>query len=336
MKSKIISALLFVFFLGMITNDGSGQTHKKIIKIENKGKQGYLGVEIQDVTKKLKEKKNLSVDLGAYITGIVEDSPAEEAGIQKGDVITKFGEEAVDDGEELTDAVRAVKPKTKVKVEINRKGEKKIVDVVVGKMKTPEAFTFNLNDDGMHWLSPPPGVPKLGKKFNIRVFTNSDVQGLQLQPLTKQLGEYFGAPKGKGVLVTEVEKESGAEKAGFKAGDVITKVEGNNIKDIDDIHNELSDFDGKEASFEIIRNGKSTTLKMLIEKEEEDESEEDDWSSNVIVTPRANCMRTFRFDLTPSRLELDHLRDRLFDLREDIQRGVQKIKRTIKREFIES
>ena len=336
MKSKIIFALLFVFLLGMIANDGSGQTHKKIIKIENKGKQGYLGVEIQDVTKKLKEKKNLSVDHGAYVQGVVEDSPAEEAGIQKGDVIVKFGEEAVDDGEELTDAVRAVKPKTKVKVEINRKGEKKIIDVVVGKMKTPEAFAFNFNDDGMHWLSPPPGVPKLGKKFNIRVFNNRDVQGLQLQPLTKQLGEYFGAPKGKGVLVTEVEKESGAEKAGFKAGDVITKVEGNNIKDIDDIHNELSDFDGKEASFEIIRNGKSTTLKMPIEKEEEDESEEDDWSSNVIVTPRANCMRAFRFDLTPGRLELDHLRDRLFDLREDIQRGVQKIKRTIKREFIES
>jgi len=77
-------------------------------------------------------------------------------------------------------------------------------------------------------------------------------------------------------------------------------------------------------------------LKMLIEKEEEDESEEDDWSSNVIVTPRANCMRTFRFDLTPGRLELDHLRDRLFDLREDIQRGVRNMKRTIEREFIKS
>lgn len=336
MKSKIISALLFVFLLGVIANYGSGQTHKKIIKIENKGKQGYLGVEIQDVTNKLKEKKNLSVDRGAYILGVVEDSPAEEAGIQKGDVIVKFGEEAVDDGEELTDAVRAVKPKTKVKVEINRKGEKKIVDVVVGKMKTPEAFAFNFNDDGMRWLSPPPGVPKLGKKFNIRVFTNSDVQGLQLQPLTKQLGEYFGAPKGKGVLVAEVEKESGAEKAGFKAGDVITKIEGNNIKDIDDIHNELSDFDGKEASFEIIRNGKTTTLKMPIEKEEEDESEEDDWSNNIIVTPPSNCMRTFCHELIPGRMELDRLRDRLFDLREDIQRGVQKIKRTIKREFIES
>ncbi|MBA4312472.1 MAG: hypothetical protein C0417_07560 [Chlorobiaceae bacterium] len=335
MKQKIVMVLAVLLSLSILSDFGWGQIKKEIIKVEKKVKQGYLGVEIQDVNKKLKEKKNLSVDRGAFVQTVVENSPAEEAGIEKGDVIVKFADEAIDDSEDLTDAVRATKPKTEVKVELNRKGDKKTVSVTVGKVKTPKAFAFNFDDDGMSWHSSPPKNSELKKKMNIRVFSESEFQGVQLQPLTKQLGEYFGAPSGKGLLVTEVEKASEAEKAGMKAGDVITKVNGNKIKDLGDLHEELSDAEGKDASIEIMRDRKSMILNMKIEKED-DEEEDDDWSGKIMLSPGANCMKSFCIQIPSQRIEKERLQDKLYDLRKDIERGVHKIKQAIRREFRES
>ncbi|MDI6768024.1 MAG: PDZ domain-containing protein [Bacteroidota bacterium] len=166
-----------------------------------------------------------------------------------------------------------------MKVEINRKGEKKIVEVVVGKVKTPKTLAFSYGLDEPDWTMKPK-IPKLPEKFNVRIFTEREICGLKFQPLTKQLGEYFGTPNGKGVLIAEVEKGSDAEKAGFKAGDVITKVDNNSIVDVDELHQEISDVESKEIPFEIIRNGKSMKISMKIEEEENEEDEEEDWSSS--------------------------------------------------------
>lgn len=336
MKSIFIALVVLIFFLGITPNYGCGQIEKKIIKVEKKGKQGYLGVEVRDVTKKIKEKKNLSVDRGAYVQSVVEDSPAEEAGILKGDVIVKFGDEGVDDGEELTDAVRATKPKTKVKVEINRKGEKKNIEVVVGKVKTPEALAFSYGFDEPNWIVKKK-IPKLSERFNVRIFTESEIYGLQLHPLTKQLGKYFGSPDGKGILISEVEEGSGAEKAGFKAGDVIIKINDQPVRKMDDLREELSEYEGKEVPFEIIRNGKAMKLSMKIENENEDQDEEDeddDWSG--IIAPDKHLMNMYELDMLPQRLELDCLRDRLLDLRQDIEQNARIIKKTIDCKFMES
>lgn len=271
MKSIFISLFLIILFLGLPPNYGYAQIQKKIIKVEQKGKRGYLGVEVQDVTKKLKDKKNLSVNRGAYVQSVVEDSPAEEAGILKGDVIVKFGDLEIDDSDDLKKAVRKIKPKTQVKVDIYRKSEMKTLNVKIGKVKSPKSFAFNFDDDNFRWFSKPYRPPKLSKTFNFRIFSESEINGLRVQSLTKQLGEYFGAPNGNGILVTEVEKGCDAEKAGFKAGDVITKVDNISIGDVDELQQEISDIEGKEIPFEVIRNGKSIELLMKMEEEEDEE-----------------------------------------------------------------
>jgi len=334
MKLIIVTVLSVILFLGLTPNNGYGQVQKKIIKIEKKGKQGYLGVEIQDVTRKLKEKKNLSVDKGAYVQDVSEDSPAEKAGIEKGDVIVKIGDETVDNGEELTDAVRAIKPKTEVKIEINRKGEKKTMTAIVGKLKTPQVFSYNFNDDGFRSMVKPPTAPNMMKKFNLRIATENEINGLQTQSLTKQLGEYFGTPNGKGVLVAEVEKGSAAAKAGFKAGDVIIKVDNQSIDDVDEMNEELSELGGKEIPFDVIRNGKPVVIKMKIEKEEEDEDEEDS-SSNIFFHPNHQSLGTLRMNL-PERIDLQVLRENLKELKENIHRNIRHIKQNIKNELIKS
>ncbi|MBI5020770.1 MAG: PDZ domain-containing protein [Ignavibacteriales bacterium] len=335
MKQRIILALVLMLGLSILPNPGWGQIKKEVIKIESKGKQGYLGVQILDVNKKLKDKKNLSVERGAFVQEVVDDSPAEEAGIEKGDVILKFADEMIDDGEDLTDAVRATKPKTEVSIEVNRNGEKKTIKAVIGKMKTPQAYAFNFDDEGMKWSSPSPNISNLRKKLNIRVFSESEFHGAQMQSLTKQLGEYFGAPSGKGLLVTEVEKSSEAEKAGFKAGDVITKANGNKVKDVGDLQEEISDSDGKSIPIEIMRDKKSLILNMKIEKED-DEYDDDEWSGNIIVSPGGNCAKSSCIQIPSHRVEKGHLQHKLHDLRKGIEKGMLKIKQAIRREFQES
>jgi C-terminal processing protease CtpA/Prc len=281
---KVFFAILLASIMVLPVN-GSAQKVAKIVKVTSDGKRGYLGVELKDIDRKLKEKKNITVDHGVYVQSVVEDSPAEKAGLKRGDVIVKFGDETIDDAEDLIDAVRNTKPKTSVNVELYRKTEKKTIDVTVGKIKAPMALggsTFNIetdgSDDALMKMYSTPSAPKIWKNLNVSVFSQSGIGGMKLQTLTKQLGEYFGAPNGKGALVSEVKKESNAAKAGFKAGDVIVNVDGNHIEDISDFEEEISDRDGKDVPVEIIRDRKSMKMTLTIENddEEEDDEEEDD------------------------------------------------------------
>ena len=84
--------------------------------------------------------------------------------------------------------------------------------------------------------------------------------GLGLMELNPQLGKYFEAPEGKGVLVESVKEGSAAEKAGFRAGDVILKIGDKNVEKIRDVHKQLSKYEeGDKANFEILRKGTRMT-----------------------------------------------------------------------------
>jgi serine protease Do/serine protease DegQ len=88
--------------------------------------------------------------------------------------------------------------------------------------------------------------------------------GVQLGELTPQLADYFGATDG-GVLVSSVTKDSAAEKAGLKAGDVITSVNGDRVRNTDDLIDELRDTEGREVTIGILRDKKEATIKATIE-----------------------------------------------------------------------
>jgi serine protease Do len=311
--------VLFIVLLASILAlpvNGSAQKVSKIVKVTSDGKRGYLGVELKDIDRKLKEKKNLTVDHGVYIQSVIEDSPADKAGFKRGDVIVKFGDETIDDAEDLTEVVRNTKPKTVVKVELYRKTEKKIVDVTVGKLKNPTVLGgnyFNLDtdgsDDALLKMYGSPSISKIPKHLNISIFSQSGIGGMKVQTLTKQLGEYFGAPNGKGALVSEVNKESNAEKAGFKAGDVIINVDGNRIEDVSDFEEEISDRDGKDVPVEIIRDRKSVKLTLTIEEQDEEE-DDDDMSGSVLQVPQLHLPS---FDVLHTKLA--HLTTKLENLK---------------------
>jgi predicted metalloprotease with PDZ domain len=80
--------------------------------------------------------------------------------------------------------------------------------------------------------------------------------GMEVRTLNEQLAAYFGAPNEEGVLVESVEEGSPAEKAGFKAGDVIIRVGKKTIDEVDEVHRTLRKYkEGDKVEFEVIRKG---------------------------------------------------------------------------------
>ena len=146
---------------------------KKVIRVyttddeEDAGvaaKGGYLGVQVQDLTRRLKRAMDLEGVDGALVNRVEEDSPAERAGIKKGDVIVQLGRATTPDATELTRTVRKMKPDEKTSVIVVRDGERRTLTVVLGTRPKAGEFEFNLPDDGdFQWEGGPP--PSAGRIF---------------------------------------------------------------------------------------------------------------------------------------------------------------------------
>ena len=333
---------------------GCAQTHVMSLST---GKKGWLGVEIQDVTKRLKEKEKLTVSEGAYVSDVIEDSPAEGAGIKEGDVIVKLDGKSIDDGADLTNAVSKIKPKTEVKVDIVRGADKKTLTAKIGRSNDPEAFTYNFgngfgNGYGNGWRMTMPRTPRSPRAPRAPMiprihsdghfFFNDETNGLDLQNMTKQLSEYFDVPEDGGMLVASVEKGSSAEKAGFKAGDVLTKVNGDRVSDYADLHDALSNQGDKDTKCEVIRKGKSVTLTWHIEPDSgdsdgyrDDDEDEDDTSYNGMImgipAPHA-YVHQFNWNVSPGRSvpKLHQFKEDMQNFKRELKEKLMDIKRDIR------
>ena len=263
MKNRYITALLVLVCMLAFTAEAAQEMTKE--SRSRSKKQGWLGVGIQDVTPKFARDHELKIKEGAYINEVVEESPADSAGLKEEDVIVEFNGKKIEAAEDLTEAVAGTKPGTKVTVKINRNGDAKSLSVTVGKnrMRMPFAITA-------------PRAPRV----IVNMF-GGDIEGMDLMDVNKQLGEYFEVPGGKGVLVKGVEKGENAAKAGIKAGDVITKIGDETINNIGDIHDAVSDLDeGDKVNVELIRKGKKTTVSLEI-SDDRDDDEEYYWQNHM-------------------------------------------------------
>jgi serine protease Do len=265
--------ILILLMVGMLSGGeacGYAQPDDDVQVFTSGSKRGaWLGVSLQDVTDRLAGKKNLSVKEGAFVSEVMEESPAEKAGIKEGDVIVTFDGKSVEESSDLTRLVQKKKPGTGVEVELVRDGAKKTINVTLGKRPR----------EVMSWATPRPPmamtIPKISPHVRVFVSTESEMLGMEMQELGRQLAEYFEVPGKKGVLVIEVEKGGEAVKAGFAAGDVIAKVNNAAVSDVDEVMEEIHDArTGDEIVFDVIRKGKSVSLKITKKEEDDDEKED--------------------------------------------------------------
>jgi serine protease Do len=232
---------------------------------------GFLGVYTEEITKDNVSQYGLRDARGVGITEVVKDSPAEKAGLRKGDVITRFDNEAVNSVRQLNRLVSEVAPDHKVTLAISRGGSEQELSVAMGKRP---GFTSTLRKgtiphfpgvEGFPGIELMPGIEGDSDRL-IFALGNHRRIGVATTQLTKQLADYFGVTDGKGVLVTSVSENSPAAKAGIKAGDVITAVDGEKVEASGDLSRAISKQKDGDVSVTIVRDKNQRTIKVTPEK----------------------------------------------------------------------
>ncbi len=240
--------------------------------------EGYLGIEMVEVNKQNMAKFGLSAVRGVAVEKVVENSPAQQAGIQVGDVIVAINGDEVTGSRKLIRLINEISPDHQAKITILRNGVEREITVTLTK-RPPEKFESGMFrtgismpiEEGQIARMPFPNLPTSdGEIFdphragNVVITENADRQiGAKVIQLTKQLGEYFGVSDGKGMLITEVYEDSPAVKAGLKAGDVIVELDGKQITNQLELTRSLMTKKEGEVLLTIIRDKNRQTIKVL-------------------------------------------------------------------------
>ena len=285
------------------------------------GKQrGWLGVSVGDVDAEEAAPAHTKSTAGALVRGVTESSPAEKAGIEEDDIIVEFSGKPIAGADDLVSAVRRAKPGDTVPVVVMRGTQKKTMQVTLSK------FPARAIELGMSM----PRVPNM-PRFHVQTLYGSEMYGLDVMDLNGQLGEYFGAPYGKGVLVKRVTGKSAAAKAGFKAGDVILTLGNEDIEQTEDLMSALDEYEhGDTATLTILRKGANLTLALTVP---EDAGRTHGYFERELqVLPEAHS-RIFPFNKEEFREGMKHLQERLRGVGEEIRTKMQDVQRKLKREL---
>jgi membrane-associated protease RseP (regulator of RpoE activity) len=242
----------------------------------------FLGVYAEDITRENMARYGMREARGVGITQVIQDSPADKAGLKKDDVIVRFDGDNVTSVRKLNRLVAEVAPDQTVKLNISRSGGEQEVAVTIGKRN--DAFNTMEHFKGLEGLkgldklqgldqlrdlekSMPPGANVWkwegqgpGKDGMIFAFGNHRRIGVSTMQLTGQLAEYFGIGDGKGVLVTSVSDDSPAAKAGLKAGDVITAIDGEKVDGAGDLARGINKKKDGDVTLTVIRNKNQRTV----------------------------------------------------------------------------
>ena len=219
---------------------------------------GWLGLEIGEVTSDEAKDMKLPEIRGVLVSEVVADGPAAKAGLKAKDVIMEYDGTPVEGTVQFRRLVRETPPGRTVNLTVVRDGQGTKLSVQVGdnarnmesrlRMVMPSR-PFNFNFTMPEFM--PGHTPALG---------------IEAEDLSGQLGEYFHVPGGEGVLVREVNADTPAAKAGLKAGDVITKVDGKAVKGLGELRDNLREKrDQKNVALTIVREGAEKSISVAIE-----------------------------------------------------------------------
>jgi serine protease Do len=233
---------------------------------------GWLGVGVEEVTPDSAKELKMASAYGVSVTEVGDNSPAAKAGFKKGDVITEYNGQRVEGAAEFRRLVRETPPGHMADIFVWRDGRAQKLSAEIGDAPEPAA-SDNFFGRGPAPNADPrdfgarPRTPLLpGQMYGNRGFANTPALGVSAMDLSAQLGEYFGAPNGEGVLVTEVHKGSAGEKAGLKAGDVIFKVDGETVRNIGELRGHLRvASSAKSVKLSVLRKGAEMSVTAELE-----------------------------------------------------------------------
>jgi S1-C subfamily serine protease len=205
--------------------------------------------------------------IGAKISQVVPDSPADKAGLRSGDIITRFNGTSLavapgDSGDQASPAARLIdlvgdlSPGDTVKLEYRREGSSRSATAVLRDLPQTGMRNFQFKMPEMGQMPRMFDGPDVMPGGDVRVFVNHEFGGLNLAEMNPGLGEYFGTRDG--VLVLETPADSTMP---LRAGDVILTVDGRQIKSVSQAQRILLSYDpGETARLEVMRKQRKLTL----------------------------------------------------------------------------
>jgi serine protease Do len=215
-------------------------------QLESKGEvtRGYLGVQIQPITPELAKGLNLQDKKGALVAEVTKGSPAEAAGIKRGDVIVAFGGKEVAEMHNLPAMVAATPIGTEVPVTVLRDGNVHTLPVKIAAMP------------GERTAAESPGTeqPTRGK------------WGLGLRDLDARTASRLGLTPGDGVLVAAVQPGGPAERAGLRPGDVLLEVNRTKVSSVKEVQAEADKDPAGRSLLVLVRRGGNTLFAALEQK----------------------------------------------------------------------
>ena len=202
-----------------------------ISQLMEKGKvvRGWLGVIIQPITQEIAESMGHKSTDGALISDISPGSPAEKAGLKRGDVVVEFDREPIKEFTSLSKLVGMTAPGTSSKLTVLRDGKRKDISVVLGEMPGDKTAAESRQDED-----------------------------IELSDITPDIAARFGIEDETGVLVTNVSRGSSAWEAGFRPGDVILEVDKSPVANLGDYNKVVDRLEpGKKYLF-LVKKRKNT------------------------------------------------------------------------------
>jgi len=237
---------------------------------------GFLGVYAENISRENMGRYHMNEVRGVGVTQVIKDSPAEKAGLRKDDVILRIEGENVSSVRRLNRLVSEMAPDQSVRVSFSRGGAEQEVSATIGK-RSNQSFAGDLF----------PGGPKIWKwegkerkpfKFEFPmgergnlfendndmaiILGNSRRIGVSTMELTQQLADYFGITGRQGVLVSSVTADGPAAKAGVRAGDVITAIDGEAVDSPGDIARAINRKKEGDVTLTIVRNKSQQTIRV--------------------------------------------------------------------------
>ena len=202
------------------------------------------------------------VDNGVVIKNVIDESGAQKAGLKDDDIITKFGGKEITTPDDLRNAVQSYKPGDEATIYYLRGGKENSVKVELGKIPGSGAMTYNLDSlknimgqyfNGNNYDFNMPQMP--GNQF---YFHNNRARlGIKIED----------TQDGNGAKILSVEQGSAAQKAGLKTGDVITQINGEKIKDANDVRSQIMQSENKEEyKIGLKRDNKNMNIEVHIPK----------------------------------------------------------------------
>jgi serine protease Do len=220
----------------------------------------HIGVSVRDADE-TDAKREKAAPGGVVIDEVFADTPASRAGLKAGDIVVEYDGERVRSARQFARLVDETPEGRSVKLGAIRDGQRMAVDIVPESRSHGAAWLSDQVYDRLEDLRMDmPEIKVAVPDFELKAFGRSGRLGVRIQTLTPQLASYFGAARG--ALVTEVDEGSPAAKAGIKAGDVITSIDGRTVEDAADLQRALRRTEeGAEVSIEILRDRKPMTIK---------------------------------------------------------------------------